>query len=646
MTQEREGISLQKNLLIPLHDGVSLAADLVLPKGEGPFPALVSYYPYHKDDFIGVMLEYPMRYFAEHGYAHLLVDLRGLGNSSGVAWEAIDPRENKDGAEVVEWAAQQPWCDGNVGMWGISYGGVTSLETASERPPHLKAIVPIYASVDVYHDFINPGGCPNCLSVLGAWGSFMVAMNLMPPGYQDPEGRWYAVWKERLEQGQPHVMPWQDHPAYDDYWKSRVTPIEKITAATMVIGGWRDLFPERAVRLYEHLSAPKKLIVGPWTHVLPDVSPIEPWDYLYEMKRWWDYWLKGEQNGIMADPPVTLFVQGSNIWKHEQEWPIARSEERTLFLSGGGVLIGEAPREEGSDTYQANPTVGAMAGLWDPISLGIGAPLDQGPDDLQSLTYTTDPLPLDLEITGSPEVVLYAALESGEEVNLVAKLNSIGPNGSSSLLTTGWLKGSHNRSHERPEPLKSGQVYEFRIPLWATSYHVPKGNRLRLSVSCSDFPHIWPTKTNRRIRLFFGGIQASFLCIPVTPPPAVPMSAWEIRRPDSTVNRFASVMDVVPKWKIEHDLVSGCLGVSTGNMEHFRVSLDGKVQVEHNVKASVTPSRPDAAKLEGETIVEMDLPVTGKVRVEARTLISQSRLLITGTVVVGGRVFFEKQWRK
>jgi putative CocE/NonD family hydrolase len=646
MAQERKGVSIRKNLLIPLHDGVSLAADLVLPDGEGPFPTLVSYYPYHKDDFIGVMLEYPMRYFAEQGYAHLLVDFRGLGNSGGVAWEALDPQENKDGAEIVEWAAKQPWCDGNLGMWGISYGGVTSLETASERPPHLKAIVPIYASVDVYHDFIYPGGCQNCLSVMGAWGSFMVAMNLMPPGYQDPEGRWYEVWKERLEKGKPHVMPWQDHPAYDEYWKSRVTPIENITAATMVIGGGRARFPERAVRLYEHLSAPKKLMVGPWTHILPDLSPFEPWDYLYEMKRWWDYWLKGEQNGIMAEPRVTLFVQGSNVWKQELEWPIARSEERTLFLLDEGALAEFPPKEQGSHVYQANPAVGTRAGLWDPISLGIGTPLDQGPDDLQSLTYTSDALLQDLEITGSPQAVFYAALAEGEEVNLVAKLSSVGADGSSSLITTGWLKGSHCLSHERPEPLKPGQVYEFTVPLWAASYLVPKGNRLRLSVSCADFPHLWPTKTNPRIRLFFGGSQASRIRIPVVPPPAAAAGGAEIRRPDPAVNRFPSVLEAVPKWGIEHDLVSGAVAVTTGNTEHFRVPSGGIVHLEHNVRASVTPSRPDGAKLEGETVVEMDLPATGKVRVEGRTLISQSRLLITGAVKVGGRVFFEKQWLK
>ncbi len=635
-----------KNLLVPLSDGVSLAADVYLPEGKGPFPTLINYYPYHKDDMIGAMTDYPRRYFAEHGYAHLLVDLRGLGNSEGVAWEMGDPRENKDGAEIVEWAARQLWCDGNVGMWGISYGGVTTLETASERPPHLKAIVPIFASVDVYHDFLYPGGCMNCLSGFGTWGSMMVAMNLMPPGYQDPQGRWYRVWKERLEKGQPHVLPWEDHPAHDEYWQSRIIPIKNISVPTFVIGSWRDIFPETMVRLYERLSVPKKLFMGPWTHSPMDVFPFEPWDYLYELKRWWDHWLKGEKNGIMDEPLVTMYVQGANIWRHESEWPLDRAKERMFFLSKESSFLDSPADKEGSDTYQTVPTVGATAGLWDPLSLCLGLPLDQGPDDLQSLTYTTDPLPEDVEITGSPEAVLYVALESGEEVHLVAKLNDVGKNGSSSLITTGCLKGSHLRSHERPEQLKPGEVYEFRIPLWGTSYLVPKGHRLRLSISCSDFPRIWPMDTNPKIRVFFGRGRASSVRIPVIPPPAAPMPVPSIRRPDPTVNRFPYIIDAAPLWKIEQDLATGTLTVVTGTMEQIRIPGGGKLQLNHTAKASVKASQPDGAKIEGETTVRLDLPVAGLVQVEAKTLISQTRMLLTGKVKVDGRVFFEKQWKK
>ena len=249
MTHDRpEDIRIEKNLLIPLSDGVSLAADLYAPHGEGPFPTLISYYPYHKDDVIGAMLEYPRRYFVAHGYAHLLVDLRGLGNSAGVAWETLDPREAGDAAEIVEWAARQAWCDGNVGMWGLSYGGVTTLHAASQRPPHLKAIVPIQCPVDLFHELLCRLAC---LPYYGNWGTWMVGMNLMPPGYQDAQGRWEEVWKERLETGYPHIFAVLDHPTFDEYWQSKVIPVENISVPTFLIGGWRDVLPDSMFKIYE-----------------------------------------------------------------------------------------------------------------------------------------------------------------------------------------------------------------------------------------------------------------------------------------------------------------------------------------------------------------------------------------------------------
>jgi len=207
------GYKVERNLLITLSDGVSLTADLHLPEGEGPFPALLSYTPYRKDDVGGSFSEYSRRYFAQRGYASILADFRGLGGSEGEAWEAMDSRESDDAAEVVEWVSRQPWCDGGVGMWGISYEAITSLKAAAENPAHLKAIVPIQGSDDIYHDWFYPGGCANCLGAYGMWGSFMLALNLMPPTYQDVDGRWYRVWRKRMETSQPFMRLWPEHPS-------------------------------------------------------------------------------------------------------------------------------------------------------------------------------------------------------------------------------------------------------------------------------------------------------------------------------------------------------------------------------------------------------------------------------------------------
>ncbi|HSR57555.1 MAG TPA: CocE/NonD family hydrolase [Candidatus Binataceae bacterium] len=319
-------ILIERNLLIPLSDGAELSADLYRPAGAGPFPALLSFYPYHKDDMIGGMLEGPRRYFAERGYAHLLIDFRGLGGSSGIAWDAMDRREGVDGAQAVEWIARQKWCDGNVGMWGLSYGGISSLKVAAENPPHLKAIVPIQGSADIYRDYIAPGGCRSCLGSYGAWGSFMLAMNLMPPTNTDAQGRWYRLWLERLERGTPYVLPWMDHPDYDEYWSAKGVDPAKITTPTFIIGGWRDIFPEGMPALYPHLKGPKKLLMGPWMHGLPDTSPFDAIDFLPMIKRWFDHWLRGEKNGVAEEPPVTINVQNAKVWRHEREWPIARDD--------------------------------------------------------------------------------------------------------------------------------------------------------------------------------------------------------------------------------------------------------------------------------------------------------------------------------
>jgi len=644
---EPHEVRVERNLLIPLSDGVSLAADLYLPEGNGPFPVLISYYPYHKDDYIAVMCQYPCRWFASQGYASLVVDFRGTGGSEGISWEPLDPREGEDGAEIVEWAARQSWCDGKVGMWGISYGGITSLQTASQDPPHLKAIFAQYACVDPYHDFVYPGGCLNCLSAYGAWGSLMLAMNLMPPMFQDSQGRWYRLWKERLEKSVPYTLTWQDHPIYDDYWQSRVIPVEKIKAPTFLFGSWRDLFPEAMVRVYERVSGPKKLFMGPWSHIPPDLSvSLEPMDHLQEMLRWWDYWLKGKKNDVVDEPPVTLFVQGANTWRHEKEWPIARTEERTFFISGDKKLVNKLFGEERNESYRANPTVGAMAGLWDLMALGVGYPLGQGPDDLRSLTYSTDPLAEDTEISGSPEAVLFVALESGEDANLVAKLTDIGPDATSTLITSGWLRASHHRSHEQPAKPATGEVIEFRISLWATSYLLPQGHRLRLSVSCSDFPRIFPTLTNPETRLFFGGSRASTLRIPVVPPSATPIQPPYIRRPEPGVNRVPSLMEAMPKWKIEQDFVTATLTVTAGLRERFALPNGGTVELDHTSKPTVSANEPGGATVMGKTAVNVQMPAGETMQIETTSLVSQTRTLLTGKITLGGQTFFKKQWER
>jgi putative CocE/NonD family hydrolase len=635
-------IEIERNLLIPLRDGAQLSADLYRPAGKGRFPTLMSFYPYHKDDFIGAMNEAPRLYFAARGYAHLLIDFRGLGGSSGVAWEAMDRGEGRDGAEAVEWAAKQPWSDGNVGMWGLSYGAISSLKVAAEKPPHLKAIAPIQGTVDIYRDYIFPGGCRTMLGGYGAWGSFMLAMNLMPPTNADPEGRWYKVWRERLEKGKPYLFEWDAHPAFDEYWNSRAVAPENITTPTFIIGGWRDIFPEGIAGIYSRLGGPKKLLMGPWMHTLPDLSPFEPVDYLHEMKRWFDYWVRGEKTGISDEPPVTIYVQHANQWRHENEWPIARAKQSTLHFGARGTLSEQPQREEQGEDYTANPTVGTAAGLWDPMGLGVGLPLEQTQEDLLSLTFTTEQLTEDLEISGAGEARVFAELKSGEDANLVVKLCDVDPAGTSSLITTGLLKATARVSTAKLVPVSLGEVAEFKVPLWSTSYRVASGHRLRVSVSCSDFPRIWPTPSNPEIRLHFGGVRGSAVTIPTVPNRSGGIKGPEIRRPPAP----APLSAMTPTWKIERDLVTGAVTVTTGEKTSFPLPQGGSAAVDHVAIARVTASRPDDAVVEGNTSFRLQIPVIGNLEVKTTSWVAHHGITLSGRITIDGRVVFEKRWDK
>ncbi|MGC1344333.1 MAG: CocE/NonD family hydrolase [Candidatus Binataceae bacterium] len=648
MNDEKYEVKVDRNLMIALRDGTTLAADLYRPNADGAFPALLSFYPYHKDDLIGAMNEFPRRYFAARGYAVLLIDFRGLGSSDGIVHEAMDRGEGRDGAEAVEWIAAQSWCDGNVGMFGMSYGGISSLKVAFEQPPHLKAIVPIMGTNDIYLDYLYSGGCLSCLPSFGAWGSFMLAMNLMPPTLVDPAGRWYRIWQQRLEHALPYIFPWQDHPSHDEYWQSRTVDCSQIKIPAFVIGGWRDIFPEAMTRVYEQLgSAHKKLLMGPWMHTLPDLSPHEPVDYLREMLRFFDRWLKNQDNGIDREPAVTYFVQGgANRWRSERKWPVPRTTFSNYYLGAKQNLSTDPAADETSERYQARASVGTHAGLWDPTALGVGLPLDQNHDDLASVAFTGAPQQSDLEISGSAEALIKIAVERGDDVNLVVKLCDVAPDGSSSLISTGWLKAGYRNSLETPEPVPTGRIIDMRVAMVATSYLVARRHRLRVSISCSDFPRIFPTRTNPVIRIYSGGRRGSHVRIPVAPPPKENNHHVQVSRPDTAISRSPLAVAMTPRWTIERDLATGRTSVITGSHQLSNMINGGSFEMDHIARACVTDAHPEGAAVDANTTIALRLPSIGKVVVKTTSWIGQDGMSLTGQIDIEGTVVFEQRWRK
>jgi hypothetical protein len=450
---------------------------------------------------------------------------------------------------------------------------------------------------------------------------------------------------DRLEKSLPYVLPWFEHHDYDEYWGSKAVDPAKITIPTFIIGGWRDIFPEGMPTLYPHLKGPKKLLMGPWMHGLPDGSPYEAIEFLPEMKRWFDHHVRGEKNGIEQQAPVTIHVQNSpdgSAWRHEREWPIARAKAHTLFLGANGKLGPSADREEQGENYRAAPTIGAAAGLWDPMALGIGLPQDQTDDDLKSLAFTTEPLAQDIEISGAPEAIIHAALTEGEDANLVAKLCDVDPDGGSALITTGWLKASRRTSPAHREKLRIGEAYEFKIPLWSTSYRVPKGHQIRLSVSCSDFPHLWPDRQKPEIRVFFGGNRASSISLPAIPAAHEPLRGMEIRTPAAPPP--PSPMRSI--WRIERDLAANAVSVTTGMTNRIPLPQGGTMHIDHSVVAKVSEARPDTASVAGDTTMTIDLRHVGSIKVHTESLVTQTGLTLSGRVTMDDKLIFEKRWTR
>src|SRR5215212_454807 len=309
--QPQYDIRVVKHVKIPMTDGVQLDAHLVLPNAPGRFPAVFDYYPYRKDDLTAGSMRYH-HYLARRGFAALRLDVRGTGGSAGIAADEYSLQEHLDAVEAIDWMSKQPWCNGNVGMFGSSYGGFNSLQVAMHRPPALKAICPMYFTDNRYTDDCHyKGGAMQMLYDMATYGLSMVVQNALPP-YQEAVGdRWAEIWEEHLK-AEPWLLPWEANQVYNDYWKqgSLCENYAAIQAATFLIGGWRDGYTNCNLRTFQHLQAPKKVLIGPWLHIWPDIGTPGPRiDHLHEMCRFYDYWLKGIDNGVMDEPPITVYVQ-------------------------------------------------------------------------------------------------------------------------------------------------------------------------------------------------------------------------------------------------------------------------------------------------------------------------------------------------
>ena len=517
------------DLKVPMRDGVRLSCDVFLPRGGGRWPVIFLRTPY--ETLHGPHIEWAC-WWAKRGYAVVIQDDRGRFESEGTFYAYHD--DGRDGHDTLAWIAAQPWCDGKIGMSGRSYGGIVQWQLAPYRSPHLTALAPQVIMGDYFGGCHRIGGAVQWALTIAAAVTFSTAVAYTQIGATHIFGnqKFYrhlplvTADVEAIGREIPFYRDWFQHCTYDDYWRAINTEekLHEIDVPVYQQAAWYDPYTASEFRMFngmrehgysERARKNQKIYCIPWTHHIPESSKLGDLDFgpqgyvdlKIEDLRWFDYWLKGIDSGIMREPPIRLFVMGANEWRFENEWPLARAQFTRYYLHsrghantlyGDGTLSPDAPRGEPPDCYDydpANPapTLGGNNSTWTLMKFAADqifpGPLDQRPlerrDDV--LCYTGDVLERDLEVTGPLVVVLYAE-SSARDTDFTAKLVDVYPDGKAIHLAEGILRARHRHSLEAIEFLEPNAVAEYHIELAPTSNVFKAGHRLRVEISSSNFP--------------------------------------------------------------------------------------------------------------------------------------------------------------
>ena len=523
----RNDIVVENRVAVPMRDGVVLFADVYRPVGDGEYPVIVSRTPYSTERFPSSYA--PAVYFSRRGYVYVFQDVRGRHESEG-EWEPFRD-DIEDGYDTIEWAAEQPWSNGKVGMEGGSYLGHVQWRAAQSAPPHLVAIFPRVASTSIYHDWITVNGGWRLAFNFG-WGPVRQESRIMQnPGPHvmagGPEGISYddVVWHLPLNEMQGLVgrdaqfyRDWLAHPDYDEYWRvlNVEEHFEKVTVPVHTMGGFFDIFAQGTLRGYTGVSTHggtatarkgTHMVIGPWEHGVSQTVGAMDWGEAADIDtnalalRWFDYWLQGIENGLLDEPPVKIFVMGRNDWIYENEYPLARTRNVPLYLGSGGnangshgdgVLSWEKPdRESKPDRYSYDPG-NPVPSLGGANCCGVATP--SGPQDQRPiehradvLVYTTPVLAEPVEVVGPVKLVLHAS-SSAPDTDFVAKLVDVYPDGRSINVAEGILRALHREGADRQVPMVPRHPYEMEIDMIGTAVLFKAGHRIRVHVTSSHFP--------------------------------------------------------------------------------------------------------------------------------------------------------------
>lgn len=501
-------VSIRYRQKVEMRDGVALSTHTYLPSQDGKYPTLLV------RDIYGngsqpVRQRYA-RFATQNGYAFVYQVARGRYDSEGEWYPYF--QEINDGEDTLDWIASQPWSDGGVGMFGTSYLASVQWLAALSNHPALKAIAPAMSPGNYYRDVAYPGGAFSLLS-RASWGIGLVGGRT--------NGSFPIDWIDGIEHlplqtldaslgfDVQHFRDWLAHPSYDDYWKplNLEARASEMSVPALNIGGWYDVFLRSTIGSYSTMRDEaasriaregQRMIIGPWPHGWNRASPTGEVDFGAQslindealMLEWFDHYLKGK--AMPARAPITLFVMGRNEWRDEQAWPLERTDYQSWFLHGDGTLSAAAPKQSNMAlSYTYDPTDPAPTLGGNIMRTELRGSFDQAPldDRTDILRFVTEPFKESMEITGPIRLHLFAKTDA-RDTDFMGKLSVVKASGEAFNLVDGVIRARYREGFDSPKLLTPGDIYEYDIDMWATSYELAPGDRLRIDISSSNFPRL------------------------------------------------------------------------------------------------------------------------------------------------------------
>ncbi|MEA0563098.1 CocE/NonD family hydrolase [Lysinibacillus irui] len=607
VTQFERTYETIENTWIELADGTKLSSRIWLPtveKGE-KVPAILEYIPYRKTDGTRTRDEPMHGYFAGHGYAVVRVDMRGSGESDGLLKDEYLKQEQDDALEVIEWIANQSWCDGNIGMMGKSWGGFNSLQVAARRPKALKAIITVGFTDDRYNNDIHyKGGC--LLNDNFWWGAIMLAYQLRPIDPHIVGDSWREKWMERLENMPLWMAQWMEHQTRDDYWKhgSVCENYDDIEIPVFAIDGWEDSYTNTVLSLMDGLSVPRKGIIGPWAHVYPhDGVPGPAMGFLQEAVKWWDHWLKGIDNDVMDGPMVSVWVEESmqpsvrkpiskGYWVGLESCPAGEEAQTKTYHLTHGKLLERRNDEEEQVLLKTPLNHGLLSGEWMGAGVLGESPADQRLDDGMAMVFESDILKDSLEIVGYPKFDVELSSDKPHAM-LFAQLSDVAPDGAVTRVSYGVMNLTHLNGHDRVDLLTPGEKVNAFVKLDCCGHQFKEGHRLRLSLATTFWPMFWPMPEDAKLTL---NLETARLSLPIFSgqrvsgpnmiPESAPLTPITILQ-EGRVDRSISYDILADTWTCITDGVGGVFGEGIYRFD------DIDVTVEHNLKRELTLTNAD-----------------------------------------------------